>query len=66
MTAKEPDPIKRVGLMYLGLLSRPMTQVQQESAMTLLQELMATTSQQDAWAGLAHAMLNLKEVWYIK
>jgi hypothetical protein len=52
--------------MHMSLLGRPMTQTQKESALELLQELTATTSQQDAWAGLAHAMLNLKEVWYIK
>ena len=66
VSTKESDPSKRIGLMHMSLLGRPMTQTQKESALELLQELTATTSQQDAWAGLAHAMLNLKEVWYIK
>jgi hypothetical protein len=66
VSAKESDAIKRIGLMHMSLLGRPMTQTQQDSALELLQELTATTSQQDAWAGFAHAMLNLKEVWYIK
>ena len=63
---QEPDSIKRIEAMHLRLLGHPMTSAQQKSAIELMQQLRANASEQEAWAAFAHAMLNLKEAWYIK
>jgi hypothetical protein len=63
---QEPDPIRRIEVMHLSLLGHPMTSAQQKSAIELMQQLRANVSEQEAWAAFAHAMLNLKEAWYIK
>lgn len=60
------DPQDRVTAMYRRLLGRRPSDSELQSSLLLVSQLDAQGTDQDAWDVLAHAMFNLKEVWYVK
>lgn len=60
------DPKRRIELMYQKLLSRTATVSEIDSALELINNLSPDQNGPAAWEVLAHAMLNMKEAWYVK